>query len=474
MQKATIIFPHQLFENHPAIKKGQKIILVEEELFFRQYKFHCQKLILHRATLKKYEDMLIKKGFETIYLDTVSFKKTEDIFYFLIDKNINEVDICDVTDFLLAKRVERFAKKHQVKINWHDSPMFYLKRGEVNDWLKANKNPKMQFFYQYMRKKLHLLMNDDNTPYGGKYSFDTENRKKVPKNLEIPKVANLHFREDETFILEAKSYIFDNFKDNYGETSEFNYTVSAEGAKKLLDDFLKNRFNFFGPYEDAIVKEESYLFHSVLSTYLNIGILTPKEVVDEAVKFAFKNNVPIASLEGFIRQIIGWREFMRVMYVGYGTRMRTLNFFKHEKKLPATFWSGKTGILPVDNVIEKVLKTSYCHHIERLMVIGNYMLLNEYSPDDCYLWFMELFIDAYDWVMVPNVYGMSQFADGGIFATKPYISGSSYILKMSNYEKGIWAEKWNNDFWKFVFKHRDFMVKNPRMRMLIKMKESKR
>lgn len=474
MQKATIIFPHQLFLNHPAVKKDQTVILVEEELYFRQYNFHRQKLILQRAALKKYEEFLKKQGIKTVYLDTTTVKKTEDIFVFLKNKNVSEINLCDVVDFLLEKRVCKFANKYGILINWFDSPQFYLTKKEVCNWLSENKKPKMQFFYIFMRKKLHLLMNANGTPIGERYSFDKENRKKIPKNLKIPEIATPNSKEDEGFIIEAKTYIYANFPNNYGDISNFNYAVSFDGAKKLLNDFLKKRFEFFGPYEDSISETESYLFHSVLSAYINIGLLTPKEVVESAILYAKNNNISVSSLEGFVRQIIGWREFMRVMYVGYGVKMRNSNFFKHQNKLPQSFWKGDTGVLPVDNVINKVLKNAYCHHIERLMIVGNYMVLNEINPDDCYLWFMELFIDAYDWVMVPNVYGMSLYADGGIFATKPYISGSSYILKMSNFKKGEWAKKWDENFWSFIFKNKSFMEKNPRMRMLIKMKESKR
>ncbi len=201
---------------------------------------------------------------------------------------------------------------------------------------------------------------------------------------------------------------------------------------------------------------------------LNAGLLTPQEVIDEALAFASENEVPINSLEGFVRQIIGWREFIRGIYVVKGREERTRNFWGFERKIPASFYEGTTGIEPVDVTIKKVLETGYCHHIERLMVLGNFMLLCEFDPDEVYRWFMELFIDAYDWVMVPNVYGMSQFADGGLMSTKPYISGSNYILKMSDYKKGGWQKTWDGLFWRFMHVHRDFFSSNPRLGMLLR------
>ena len=200
---------------------------------------------------------------------------------------------------------------------------------------------------------------------------------------------------------------------------------------------------------------------------LNVGLLTPKELIEKSVAFAKSNKVPINSLEGFVRQIVGWREFMRGMYESRGSDERTRNFWGFTKKIPKAFYEGTTGVLPIDQTIKKVLQTGYCHHIERLMVLGNFMLLCEFDPDEVYQWFMELFIDSYDWVMVPNVYGMSQFADGGLMATKPYISGSNYLMKMGNYKKGEWQATWDGLFWRFMDTHRDFFQQNPRLGMLV-------
>jgi len=202
---------------------------------------------------------------------------------------------------------------------------------------------------------------------------------------------------------------------------------------------------------------------------MNVGLITPQEIIETTLEFAGENNVPLNSLEGFIRQVIGWREFIRGVYEVAGTRERTMNFWKFKRKIPESFWTGETGIEPLDIVIQKVLKTGYCHHIERLMVVGNFMLLCEFDPDEVYLWFMELFIDSYDWVMVTNIYGMSQFADGGLMATKPYISGSNYLMKMSDFPKGDWQKIWDGLFWNFMDKQRDFFLTNPRLGMLVRM-----
>lgn len=246
------------------------------------------------------------------------------------------------------------------------------------------------------------------------------------------------------------------------------YPTNFEDSEKWLQQFLEKRFAEFGVYEDAIVEKEVILNHSVLTPMLNVGLLTPQQILDIALNFADKKDIPINSTEGFVRQIIGWREFIRGVYVCKGVQQRNTNFWKFTRKIPASFYTATTGILPIDSTIKKILKTGYCHHIERLMILGNFMVLCEFDPNEVYRWFMELFIDAYDWVMVPNVYGMSQFADGGLMSTKPYISGSNYLKKMSNYPKGDWQQIWDALFWRFMNVHRDFFSKNPRLGMLIR------
>ena len=264
------------------------------------------------------------------------------------------------------------------------------------------------------------------------------------------------------------------YPDNYGNTaSPFGniggfYPVTHKQAGLWLQDFLKHRFQKFGVYEDAMVTGETFLYHSILSPLINTGLLDPQEVIDKTLDYAAENDIPLNSLEGFIRQVMGWREFIHLVYEREGVKQRTKNYWGFKRHIPKTFWTGETGILPVDTVIKRVLHTGYSHHIERLMIMGNFMLLCEFDPDDVYRWFMEMYIDAYDWVMVPNTYGMTQFADGGLMMTKPYISGSNYLLKMGNWPKGEWQEIWDGLFWRFMHKHRDFFTQNPRLGMLVK------
>lgn len=255
------------------------------------------------------------------------------------------------------------------------------------------------------------------------------------------------------YVLDAKKYIEKNFKNNYGYTDSFFYPVTHDEAKIWLKSFLKHKLDSFGPYEDAMSTRGNFLFHSILSPLLNIGLLTPEYVLKETLAYAKKNTIALSSLEGFIRQVIGWREYIRAVYVYLGDKERKGNYFSSKRSIPDSFWQGNTGITPLDDTIKSTLKYAYAHHIPRLMIMGNFMNLCQFKPDEVYRWFMELYIDAYDWVMVPNVYSMALYADGGLITTKPYISGSAYILKMSNYKKGEWSDIWDALFWNFVGIH---------------------
>ena len=238
-------------------------------------------------------------------------------------------------------------------------------------------------------------------------------------------------------------------------------------AENHLEVFLSERISQFGTYEDAMVENTNFLFHSCISPLLNLGLLTPQYVIKRTTDISNKLSIPLNSLEGFLRQVIGWREFIRGIYQAKSEVQEAKNFWNHNKSLSKSWYEGTTGIEPLDDCIKTTLSDGYIHHIPRLMILSNLMNLCEVHPKSIYQWFMEMYIDSSEWVMVPNVYGMSQFADGGIMSTKPYISGSSYIIKMSDYKKGDWSKIWDALFWNFINNHKDFFRKNPRMRMLV-------
>lgn len=462
--EAVLVFPHHLFENHPALKKERMIFLIEDPRFFSDFKFHKKKLILHRATLKNFEKVLREKGFKTCYVE-------EDVEKFFKKLDISSIHVVEFDDIELSKRIRQFAKRCKIQIEIYPTPGFLTSSEEFLTLFKGKKHFSFQTFYIFQRRKLGLLLDDLGKPIGGKWSFDVENRKKLPKQIRAP--AAVKFTQTKE-VKEAISYIQKKYSDNPGIVESFNYPTTHALAKKALRDFLKNRLVRFGEYEDAIAQNGEVLFHSCLSSVLNIGLLTPQQVVRETIEFSKTHKIPINSLEGFIRQLIGWREFVRGIYHAVGSKQKKGNFFNHSRKIPESFYQGSTGIDPIDAMIKKLQKSGYLHHIERLMVMGNFFLLCRISPNEVYRWFMELFIDAYDWVMVPNVYGMSQYADGGMMTTKPYFSGSNYILKMSDFRRGDWCEIWDALFWNFLIQHEKFFSRNPRWKVLYQLARKKK
>ncbi|GJM62541.1 cryptochrome/photolyase family protein [Persicobacter diffluens] len=468
MQKIGLLFPHQLYENHQVITANTEILLIEEFLFFRQYAFHQHKLIFHRASMKAYADFLEASGKNVRYVEAMEAKADiRKLIPQLAKEGLGEVQVIFPNDDWLLRRIQKACTSADLQLRIYEEDGFLTSRQGLESFFGPEKKRYFHHeFYQQQRQGLEVLMQPDGQPQFGKWSLDEENRKKYPKKKQAPAV---HFPPDSPYYQEAQEYVARHFADCPGKApAKIRYPVTFEQAQDWWHQFLEFRFSEFGPYEDAMVSKEWLLHHSLLSPLLNVNLLQPQQIMDQALGFAKDNQIAPASIEGFVRQLIGWREFIRGMYLFHGRQERSRNFWNFKRKIPASFYEGTTGIIPLDLTIKKVLDTGYCHHIERLMVLGNFMLLCEFDPDEVYRWFMELFIDAYDWVMVPNVYGMSQFADGGMMATKPYISSSNYLRKMGDFPRGEWEEIWDGLFWRFLVAHQPYFKKSPRMNMLLK------
>lgn len=467
LMEATLIFPHQLFRPHPAVKAGRSIWLLEDPLFWGNdrhwpFRFHVQKRVLHRATLVEFTAELEAAGHPVVHVRAnAGPTTTAEMLERALPRTVTRLHVVDPVDDVLHRRLTRFASARQIELIWHESPNFLSPPDFRASHFGSERKPFLARFYAEQRQRLGLLMEANGSPRGGRWSFDTENRRRLGPRVEIPPV---RFPPAHGSVSEAIKEITADFPDSRGECTRFDYPVTRRDARAWLDDFLNWRLHGFGDYEDAISEQHGILFHSVLTPALNLGLLHPHEVVTRAIAAAEAQQIPLNSIEGFVRQLIGWREFIRCAYEVRGVVMRTANFWRFTRRMPAAFYSGTTGIDPVDHVIRRVLATGWCHHIERLMILGNFMLLCRIRPDDVYQWFMELFVDAYDWVMVPNVYGMSQFSDGGSFTTKPYLSASSYVLKMSDFPRGPWCDTWDALFWTFIADHRDVFEANPRLR----------
>lgn len=474
MSHATLIYPHQLFHKHPAIAPGRPIFLIEEPLFLSEMPTHRQKLMLHRLSMQSYIEKLKTAGHQATLVPLTTTSTTGSIFSWLALHHFNDIHIVDTTDDWLETRIAEATTKHNLTRHTYESPLFYFSKAEAGERYLAAKRH-MARFYQGVRTTTGILMTEAGEPEGGSWSYDSENRQKLPKHFPLP--ADPSPVQDKA-VTAAASHINTLPGEHYGETNQYWLPYTHEAATAWVVDFVATRLRDFGPYEDAISTERVRLFHSALSPLMNIGLLTPHDVIDAALAEHRARPLPLPSLEGFIRQVLGWREFIRAAYEVDGRKMRSRNFWQHSRPLPSGFWDGTTGIPPLDTSIKGALTYGYTHHIERLMILGNFLLLTKTNPDEVYSWFMAMYVDAYDWVMVPNVYGMSQFADGGLFATKPYLSGSNYVKKMSDHTSGDWTETWDALYWNFIHEHEDFFLKNHRLsmmpRLLAKMDPEKR
>ena len=465
----SLVYPHQLFAEHPALEPDRPVALIEDPLFFGTdphwpLRVHQQRLVLHRASMNSYAAELKQRGWTVLHQRHNAAEDTSGHLQLLVSAGYRSFHLADPVDDLLERRLKAFVHRHDCRLTILPTPMLLTPSSVLEEHFGNGKKPFMAKFYEMQRKRLGVLLEPDGGPLGGRWSYDAENRKKLPKGISVPDEPCC---SPSSFVLSAQQQLAEEALPRLGGDALFAYPVSHADAERWLDQFLEVRFQQFGAYEDAISSQHRVMWHGVLTPMLNIGLLTPQQVLDRTLARAELGDIPLNSLEGFIRQIIGWREFMAAMYRRHGVTMRTGNFWNFDDRpISEAFYTATTGLPPIDDAIRHALDTGYCHHIERLMLLGNVMLLCGFHPNRIYTWFMELFVDAYDWVMVPNVYGMSQFADGGIFTTKPYLSGSNYVRKMSDYRKGPWCEIWDGLFWSFIQRHDTFFRSQYRLAMM--------
>jgi deoxyribodipyrimidine photolyase-related protein len=414
-----VILPTQLF-NKKFLDKEYNYFLWEHPHYFKTYNYNKKKIILHKASLLYYLDYLKGNNFKVKY---IPINKKLDLKEYKIYDPVDKIklpgkyDIIETPNFLLSKEIY---KKY------------------IDKYVKKSGRYFFNSFYMFGKKELNLIPNIK--------SKDKFNRKKLNKNIKIPPLPSN--KNDLKYIQKAITFTNKNFKNNYGNTDNFLFPVTHKTANNWLDNFIDKKFKLFGDYQDAITTENDFLFHSVLSSSINIGLINPSEIVEKILKI--KNKVPINSFEGYIRQLF-WREYMRITY---NNLKFNKNYFNNNKKLDKSWYSGETGILPIDDCIKKAFETGYLHHIERLMIIGNYMNIIGIKPIDGYKWFMEFSCDSYDWVMATNVYEMVFFCSGGQVTRKPYVSSSNYVLKMSDYKKGEWSNIWDENYQKFMKKNK--------------------
>ena len=456
------LFPIQL-QN---IEEDETVFMCEDSGLCTYEKHHKSKIALFFNAMRSFRDSLEAANIDCIYYDFNN--KFEDSYIKKLsseikDNNFSCIRFFEIEDKPFENEIMLMISDLDIKCEVLNTPMFLDSRESFKDFVGDKKFLLQANYYKKARKEMDILIENEK-PVGGKWSFDDENRKKLPKDYLIPKLPVIKERDDSD---EISNFINTEFNDHPGNINNiFPYTT--EQALDWLDTFFEERFKDFGPYEDAIFMGEHFQLHSALSSSMNLGIITPQQIITKAKDYAEANDIPLNSLEGFVRQIIGWREFIRGIYQNFSEKMINSNYWNHNRKLSEAWYTGDTGIEPLDDAIKGALEFGYTHHINRLMVLASIMNMSRIHPSEIYKWFMEMFVDSSEWVMVPNVFGMGTFADGGIFATKPYISGSSYILRMSNFKKGDWCEIVDGLYWKFIEDNKEFFAKNPRLSLMIR------
>ena len=466
--RAHIILGNQLFKNHPALNfpKNEPIILIESIKSSNKYHYHKLKLVFVFSSMRHFASDLEKKGHKVIYIKQSKNSIIENLENILKEKKIDHLSYMLPADRSPRDKLVNLATKLNIQTTVHPNMLHITSEEEFEQWYKSTKRPVMENFYRLRRKQLNILM-DGNKPVGGEFNYDKENRKSFPKEgINIPSLPKFELDQITKDVIKD---VDNNFKDNPGSAENIWFATNHEQADAVLKDFVENRLINFGPFEDAIKTGEPFLFHSTLSPYLNNGLLEVNQVIEKVLS---QKRIPIQSLEGFIRQVIGWREYMYGLYHQM-PELESANYFNFKKDLePWWFTLNKENYQvndALDNSLKVLEKYSYNHHIERLMVFGNWFLINEYNPQRVNDWFMSMYIDAYPWVMYPNVVGMSQYADGGKVATKPYISGDAYLNKMGRFKVPESKDlSYTEKYWKFLKNNREKLKNNSRITLALR------
>ncbi len=454
-----------------------RVLMWESPMFFERRAYHVQKLTYIFAAMRRFAQFWEEKGADVTY-----YRCTDEESRVSLSDRLKQWRSEGVTDLYMLPLnntedalFEALQAQQSLNVHWLDDESFLTSRSLKETHFNGKESFRFASFYEDQRREQELLLTEDGDPLGGKWSLDEENREALSEDISIPERENQHTVIDRELIGNVKEDITE-LGVGLGYNTSMIYPISPEAARNWIHEFLEMRLPYFGTYQDAVRPGESFGFHSVFSPFLNVGILHPQEVVD-AVDTYYREHadeVSLNQIEGFQRQIIGWREYVKNIYDVYGNKQRKRNVFGCNREIPEALWTGETGLYPIDEPLGRLLETGYLHHIERLMLFGNFFLLCEIHPDEVFEWFMSLFVDAYDWVMVPNVYGMSQFADGGSMMTKPYISSSNYLRKMTEFEDdGYWPGVWDALFWEFIAKHREYLASNARMGLMVNLYDKK-
>ncbi|MCS3903097.1 deoxyribodipyrimidine photolyase-related protein [Methylohalomonas lacus] len=456
------------------IDAGTDVVLMAEVMDEATYvRHHKKKIAFVFSAMRHFATELQDRGYQVDYrrLDDRQYGKSlrATLVQAVKRHRPDRVVVTEPGEWRLLTDMRDWQSACGRPVEIRDDDRFLCARKQFNDWFDAQKQPRMEYFYRQMRRQTGYLMVADK-PAGGRWNFDTENRNPLKDNVELPAIKQ--FRPD-AITADVLTLVDERFADHFGELTPFRFAVTRSQALAVLRHFIANALPRFGDYQDAMLQDERFLFHSILSLYLNIGLLTPREVCDRVENAYQSGHVPLNCAEGFIRQIIGWREYVRGIYFHEMPDYADNNYFSAQGKLPVFYWTGETDMNCLHQVISQTRDEAYAHHIQRLMITGNFAMLAGVAPGEIHDWYLRVYADAYEWVELPNTLGMSQFADGGLLGSKPYAAGGNYINKMSNYcqhcrykvsaKSGPDACPFNYLYWDFLIRNRDQLEHNRRL-----------
>ncbi|HEY8272022.1 MAG TPA: cryptochrome/photolyase family protein, partial [Pseudobdellovibrionaceae bacterium] len=464
-----LIQSEQLFST--AYLKGHEndlFLMIEDRQQLTTYKFHKHKLIFYLSAMRHYAREIRRQDYNLVYLELA---ETDGLPYekilerVLKESSLDKIITFEIEDKDHENKILEFCARNAYTLEIKTSPQFLVSRTHFKNYLEQHPQPFLKSFYEDQRRKLKILVEPNGEPIGGRFSFNESSHLKCPHEHGTPKFP---FPGHDEIDHEVIKLVDKEFSDHPGESLTAWYPTSRKTAHKTLRDFCKYRLAEFAPYEETLCPGEDFLFHSVLSPLLNVGLLTPREVLTAAVQSTSEIPIPLNSLESFVKKIIGYREYARGIHQNFSETQEQSNFWKHFR-LPNENWRlGKTEIPPLDDAIKKVLRLSYIHHTERLKIICNMMNLAEIAPLEAYLWFMEMQLDSVAWATGPNVYGMGLHSDGGIFTNDLHICKANYWLKISTYTKDEWCQEVDGLYWRFIDKHHAFFLKNPKLEAMAK------
>ena len=462
------------------INAEEDIVLICEVFAEATYvKHHKKKIVFLFSAMRHFaEELRVEKNYQVEYLklnDPEPMQSfTQAVEKTLAKHKIDEIIVTSPGEYRVLTEINIWQELFGIPVDIREDARFLCNQIEFKNWSKDRKNLRMEYFYREMRKKYSILMDGDQ-PIGGKWNFDLENRKPPNPNFDIPETFS---SEPDAVTLDVMQLVEDKFSDHMGVLSDFHFAINAAQAKIALKQFIDERLKYFGDFQDAMIQGKPWMYHSHVGLYLNCGLLSPLECIQAAEQAYHDSHAPLNAVEGFIRQILGWREFVRGIYWNEMPDYASLNFFEAERDLPAFYWDADTKMNCVHQSVKETSQNAYAHHIQRLMVLGNFALLTGINPVQVNAWFLSVYADAFEWVELPNVSGMALFADGGYLASKPYAAGGGYINKMSNYCKscsysvtkksGPDACPFNYLYWDFLERNRNKLGNNHRIGMMYK------